>query len=151
MKKNMKVILLKDVANVGLEGEIKEVAIGYARNFLFPQKLAEEATTEAVKRIEIEQAKKAKAAEQDLATTEKLAASLEGQTVEIAAKANDQSVLYAAVPPAKIAAALKAIGFSVNKEMISAEHIKELGEHEIVINLNHGLEARITLIINPET
>ena len=147
----MKVILLKKVPELGDAGEIKEVAIGYARNFLLPQGLAQEATAQAIAIISAQQTKKAKEAEQDLVATEKLAAQLEGQVVEIAAKANEQGSLYAAVPPTKIAAALKAKGFVVEAEMIQAEHLKELGEQEVVINLAHRLEAKITLIINSET
>ena len=146
----MKVILLKDVEGLGIEGDVKEVTLGYSRNFLVPKGLAEEATEEKVKEIEAKKAKEAKTAEADLEKTEKLIQKLEGQTVEITAKASEEGTLYAAVSVAKIAEALKKLGFEVRKEQINAGHIKELGEHELVINLDHGLEARITLIINSE-
>jgi len=150
MRKTMKVILLKDVPELGVEGEVKEVALGYARNFLIPKGLAEEATEERIQEIEAKKAKEAKIAEADLEKTEKLVGQLEGQTVEITAKASEEGTLYGAVSAIKIAEALKKLGFEFNKEQINAGHIKELGEHELVINLDHGLEARITLIINSE-
>ena len=100
--------------------------------------------------IEARKEKEAKIAEADLLKTEQLGQKLEGQTVEISAKASEEGTLYAAVSPAKIAAALKEKGLEVRKDQIQASHIKELGEHEIKISLDHGLEARIALIINSE-
>src|SRR3989338_7774865 len=141
----MKVILLKKIKNLGDEGEVKEVALGHARNFLIPQGLATEATSRAVAEVE---AKKAKEAEAELAKIEDMVAKLEGRTVEVSAKANDEGTLYAAVSPAKVSAALKDMGFDVKKDQVKVEDLKELGEHEITLHLDHGLETRITLIIN---
>lgn len=146
----MKVILLQHVPSLGEKDEVKEVALGYARNFLIPKGLAEEATDQAIAEIEAKKAREAKEAEMDLVKTEQLVQKLEGQIIEITAKASEEGTLYAAILPARIAAVLKEKGFEVRKEQIEVGHIKELGEHEIVLNLDHGLEARITLIINPE-
>lgn len=146
----MRVILLKDVPNLGSKDDIKEVALGYARNFLFPQSFAVEATPEGIAELEARKAREEKVAEMDLEKTEQLVQQLEGQVVEVSAKASDEGTLYAAISPAKIAAALKAKGFDIFKDQIAAGHIKELGEHEVKINLDHGLEAVITLIINTE-
>ncbi|MFA6322696.1 MAG: 50S ribosomal protein L9 [Candidatus Buchananbacteria bacterium] len=146
----MKVILLKTIKNIGQEGDIKEVAIGYARNFLFPQKMAVEATADKIKEVEAKRAKKAQAAEADLVKAQELVNKLEGQAIEISARASDEGTLYGALPTAKIAAALKAKGFDIDKDSIKASHIKELGEHDVAIDLEHGLQARINLIINQE-
>ena len=150
MKKNMKVILLKKVNNLGEEGDVKEVAMGHARNFLIPQGLAVEATAEKIKEAEVKKAKAAKRAEADLEHTEATAVKLEGQVIEISAKASDEGTLYAAISPAKISAALKIKGFEVRKDQIKVADFKEVGEHEVVLSLDHGLEARITLVINSE-
>lgn len=146
----MKVILLKKVSSLGVPGDVKEVTLGYARNFLLPQGLAKEATSQAIAEVESIKQKAQKEAEMDLEKTEKLIQKLEGQMIEVTAKANEQGTLFAAISSAKIASALKAKGFDVRKEQIKAEHIKELGEHEVALELDHGLEARITLIINSE-
>ena len=146
----MKVILLKDVEGLGLEGDIKEVTLGYARNFLIPKGLVEEATEEKIKEIQAKKEKEAKEAEIDLVKTEQLAQKLEGQTVEVTVKASEEGTLYAAISPVKIAAALKEKGFALRPDQIEVSQIKETGEHEIVIKLGHNLEARIILIINPE-
>ncbi|MFA5022208.1 MAG: 50S ribosomal protein L9 [Patescibacteria group bacterium] len=150
MKKNVKVILVKDVPNLGKIGDVKEVAMGYARNFLMPNCLVIEATKQSLAEWEANKEKRAKEAETDLKNMEQLVQKLEGQVIEISAKASDEGTLYAAVSAAKIAAAMKEKGFNVDKNQISASHIKEVGEHEVLISLDHGLEARITLIINPE-
>lgn len=147
----MKVILLQNMPNLGDKDEIKEVAVGYARNFLIPQGLAQQATPQAIAELEARKEKEARQAEVDLAKTEQLAGKLEGQVIEITAKANEEGKLYAAISPTKITVALKEKGFEISPDKIQAEHIKELGEHEVVINLPHRLEARITLIINPES
>ena len=146
----MKVILLQTIKNVGQKGDIKEVTSGYARNFLFPQHLATEATQQAIKDVEAQKVKNKQASEQDLLKTESLAQKLDGQPVEITAKASKEGRLYAAVSAAKVSLALKERGFEVPKEHIETKHIKEVGEHEVLITFDHGLEAKITLIISAE-
>ncbi len=146
----MKVILLKNIKGLGNEGDIKEVAIGYARNYLFPQKLADEATAEKIKLAEEKMAKKAENAKAELEKYQALAAKLEGQSFEIPARASEEGTLYASLSAAKIAAVLKSKGFEVKKENIKASHIKELGEFEVKVDLDHGLEANIVLIITRE-
>lgn len=146
----MKVILLKNVPNLGQEGDVKEAAMGYARNFLFIKNLAAEATPEKIKEAEEKRAKRAEVAQLDLAAAQEMAKKLEGQVIEVPARASEEGTLYATMPAAKIAAVLKAKGFEIKKENIQSGHIKEIGEHTVKIDLDHGLEARITLIINPE-
>lgn len=146
----MKVILLKTVPKLGQRWDVKDVAMGYARNFLIPKGLVEEATPKALADLDARKTRAAAEAEADLLKMENTVAKLEGQVIELAAKASDEGTLYATVSPAKIAAALKEKGFSVSKDQIQSSHIKEIGEHIVVINLDHGLEARISLVINPE-
>lgn len=146
----MKVILLKDLPNLGQRGDIKEVNLGYARNYLIPQGFVKEATDAAIKDLEAQKEKEAKMAEADLEQMEKLASSLEGQIIEITTKASEEGTLYGAISPAKIVSALKEKGFEIRKDQIKTGHIKEVGEHEVAVDLDHGLEARITLIINSE-
>ena len=146
----MRIILLKDVKGLGRVGDVKEVAAGYARNFLIPQNLAAEATEQAIKDAEVKKQQAAANAEADLVKAEGMVSKLEGQIVEISAKASDEGTLYAAVSPAKIAGALSDKGFAVRKDQIVAKDIKEVGEHEVVVNLDHGLDARVTLVVSSE-
>jgi len=145
----MKVVLLKDVKGLGQIGDIKNVAAGYAGNFLLPQKLVRLATDDSVKEVEQDRVRQAKVAEKELVDTEKLASSLNSQVVKIVGKVNESGTLYAAVTSAKIASELKQRGFDVKKNQVMLpEPIKEEGEYPVTISLDHGLEAEITVIIN---
>lgn len=149
----MKVILLKDVKNVGKAWEIKDVSDGYARNFLFPNKLAQIATPDLIKRSETQKAEIIKKAEKDLEITEELASELDGFVIRIKAKANAEGKLFGSIKPEMIREALineKLNIGSIPAKNISAENIKETGEHKVTINLPHGLEAMIVVIVEGE-
>lgn len=146
----MKVILLKTVDKIGAKHDVKDVADGFARNFLFPKGLARPATEGAIKEIEAEKAAAEAEAELDLAKTEELVAAIDGQEVEIKAKASDDGTLYGAITPMKISKILQDKGFKVKKNQIKLEdNIKEAGEHDVTLDLAHGLEAKIKLIVVP--
>jgi large subunit ribosomal protein L9 len=143
----MKVILLKDVKGQGKKGEIIDVSDGYARNFLLANDLAKEGTVSNVKAVIEEQEKKTRLAVMDLLTTERLAARLEGYCLEIKAKANEDGRFYAAINAVAVAKKLKEKGFDVIKEQIQMlEPIKEEGEFEVIVALDHGLEAQISVV-----
>lgn len=145
----MKVILLKDVKGLGLKGQTKDVAEGYARNLLLPGKMVEIATSANIQKLAMEKVKQEKEANSDLLETEKLADKLNGLGIEINGKANEEGVLYASITQSKISGKLKELGLVVKKEQIFLpEHIKTVGEHNVKINLDHGLEAEITVLIS---
>ena len=122
----MKVILLKDVENLGKEGEVKEVADGYARNFLIPEKLAVAATEQAIKDSEARKQKKEKEAKMELEETQKLAEQLEGRELYIKVKEKDGK-LFGSVNEKVIAKALKDEGVIINPSAVKLdESIKEL-------------------------
>lgn len=144
----MKVILLKNIPGTGSAGEIKEVANGHAQNYLFPKKLAVPATDKNLQKIKEQQSRKSKDAEKDLLQTEKMANRLSGLALEIKGKINDSGRLYAAISSSMVAKKLKEKGFELNKKQIILEEpIKELGDYQIRIELDHGLEAEITLSV----
>jgi large subunit ribosomal protein L9 len=147
----MKVILIQDVEKLGKKFDVKEVADGFARNFLFPKGLAKPATEAALRELETEKATAEFAAELDLKKTEEMVAELDGQEIELQAKMGDDGKLYGSITPAKISKVLEAKGFEVKKKQIKmAESIKEVGEHEVSLELDHGLEAKIKVIITEE-
>ena len=147
----MKVILLEDVENVGKKFEVKEVADGYARNFLFPKDLAKPATDGALKQLKTEKETAAKMAELELAITQETVAAIDGQEIEILAKVDDKGKLYGSITPLKIANVLKNKGFEIKKSQIKLpESIKKAGEYDVVLELNHGLEAKIKIIITEQ-
>ncbi|PIU77943.1 MAG: 50S ribosomal protein L9 [Candidatus Moranbacteria bacterium CG_4_10_14_3_um_filter_44_15] len=147
----MKVILLQDVENLGKEGEVKEVADGFARNFLLPKKLAEIATDDAVKKAESKKQKKAEEAKTELEEVQKLAEQLEGRELYIKVKEEDGK-LFGSINEKTIAKTFKDEGLNINPENVKlAEPIKEMGEYDAQINLDHGLEANIRIILVSES
>ena len=147
----MKVILTKDVQNLGNNGDIKDVADGYARNFLIPGGSAKIATKNVIKQSEEIRVKRAKKSEESLKLAEKTASKLDGFVVKIKAKAEDNGKLYAAVRSEEISAYLIEKGFQINKDNIVIEKpIKEVGDYEVVINFEHGLEVRIKVVVESE-
>jgi len=146
----MKVVLLKDIENLGKEGEIKEVANGYARNFLLPKNLAELATEESMKKAEAKKAKGAEEAKTELEEAQKLAELLEGRELFIKVKEKDGK-LFGSVNEKTIAKTFKDEGLKVDPLNIKlTEPIKEVGEYDVAINLDHGLEANIRVILISE-
>ena len=147
----MKVILIKDVQNLGNVGDIKDMANGYARNFLIPGGYAEVVTKAAMEQAEKIKIKKEEQAKEDLTKAEGMAEKLEGVSVEIKAKTDESGKLYAAIKPEEISKELVAKGFNVNKNKIIIEKpIKEVGDYEVAINLDHGLEVRIEVMVGSE-
>ncbi|MBU2037237.1 50S ribosomal protein L9 [Patescibacteria group bacterium] len=144
----MKVILSQDVPKVGKINEVKEVADGYARNFLLANGLAKPATEAALAQLEILKADLARKAEADLKAQEEIATQIDGQEFEIIVKADAKGKLYGSLTPLKITKFLQEKGFEITKNNLKmAESIKTTGEHEIVLEMEHGLEAKIKLIV----
>jgi len=144
----MKVILLKDVDNIGKKFEIKSVADGYAKNFLIPKKLAQPATKNAEAWAKTQAEITSKQAEIELTKTQELASSMDGHEVTIEVKTGDQDQMFEAVSAQKIVEKMGEMGFAVQKEQIVIkEPLKQLGEFPIKIAFAHNLEAQIKLII----
>lgn len=147
----MKVILIKDVENLGGIGDVKEVANGYARNFLIPKGYVEIATKTAMEKAEKIKIKKEEQAKEDLMNAEGIAEKLEGVSVAIKAKADESGKLYAAIKPKEISKSLNDKGFKIDGDKIVIEEpIKEVGDYEVIINLEHGLETRIGVIVESD-
>ena len=147
----MKVILLKKVKGLGNKYDIKEVADGYARNFLLPQNLTEISTPERAAVMEERKAKEISDAQKDLEKTEALAEKLEMLEIAVKAKAQEDGTLYGSVHAKEISEAIKKHHINVDEKQISIKNpIKKLGDHEAIVNLNHGLEAPITVTVEIE-
>jgi len=145
----MKVILLKKIKEIGNIGDIKEVADGYALNFLIPQKIAEPAIAENIAKLKKHKEEAIKMAEEDLILAQKNVKKLQGIVVELKGKCSVDGKLYSSITPSIIAEKLKEKGVSIKKKQINLiKPIKELGEHSVFIVLNHGLEAEITVIVH---
>ena len=144
----MKVILLKDVKELGKEGEVVEVSDGHARNFLFPQNLAVSATADSLRKKNEKAEALTRKQQHEVSVVGDLATSLDGFEIILQAKVSDGGVLYAAVTGKAIADALKKEGLKVDPEWIQMVHpFKEPGEYPVSLSLPHGFEAEIKVII----
>ncbi len=145
----MRVLLLKDVKGLGHAGDIKDVAGGYAANYLIPNRLAQPYHEGMEKAVQ--QAKEAAARKQERknAEAQMLAAKLHGQTVVFKARAGEGERLYGSITAADIAEALSAtIGQPLDRKFIQLEHpIKSLGHHPVEIKLGSGLVATVTAVV----
>jgi len=145
----MKVIFLQDVPNVAQAGQVKEVADGYARNYLIPRKLAALAQPQAVSQIET----RAKKMEVRLTTEMKdLASHIEGKEVSLKAKAGAKDKLYGSITSADIAAELQNVtGLEIDKRKIELEEpIRQLGSYEIALKLGKDITPKIKVTVIEE-
>jgi large subunit ribosomal protein L9 len=145
----MEVLLLKDVAQLGQAGEIKQVAAGHARNYLFPRGLAVLATPGAIRQAEQQRTAEVTREEKALSEALALAQALDGQVVTFQARAGETERLYGSITSINIAEALEEkIGQEVDRRKIELEEpLKELGTHAITIRLAPEAEAKVTVII----
>lgn len=144
----MKVILQKDVKDVGKVGDLVNVAPGFARNFLFPRKLASEATEKRVTEWEhlkrVADAKKKKA----VAERQALLSKMNGVSVTFKVTAGDTDKLFGSITTTDISKKLDEKGFSVDRRDIHLEeHIKVLGNHKATVRMGEGQEADIQIVV----
>jgi large subunit ribosomal protein L9 len=138
------VILREDVAGVGKSGDLKQVKDGFARNFLFPRKLALEATTGNLKYVEAEAKKKAVKKDLEKKKAQELAARLANFSVTIAVEVNEDGKLYGSLSAQDIAKAVSAEGVDIDKGDIAMEApLKELGIFDLDIRLHQEVIAKI--------
>jgi len=145
----MKVIFLKDVPNVASAGEIKEVASGYGRNFLIPQKLALLVNPQAINLMATQRRVKARQQAESEAEFLELAQELDGREITLEARVGAQDHLYGSITNADIAAELQdSAGLVVDKRKIElAEPIRQLGSYEIVVKLAKDIVPKIRVTV----
>ena len=147
----MKVVLLKDVKNMGKRDDILNVSDGYARNFLYPQKLAAEATPGTLKEIERKRAAQdAREAEMKAEAMAK-AELLKNKVIVLQVKCGEKGRLYGSVTSAEVAEALeKQHGIKADKRKIDlGDPIRETGIREISVWLYSGITTKMKLDIQP--
>jgi large subunit ribosomal protein L9 len=148
----LKVVLLQDVPRLGKAGEVKEVADGYGRNFLFPKKLAALATRSAIKESEIQLQQQKQKQESLIAELAKLAQQIEGCTICFKAKVTGEDHLYGSIRDIDIVQELSKItGSDISKENVALEEpIRRLGSYEITVRLAPDLAPKITVTVEQE-
>lgn len=148
----MKVIFLEDVVKVARAGQTKDVADGYARNYLFPRKLAVLANSQAAASVEAHLKKVAKQRALEEAEMAEVAKKIAGLEITLRAKVGEKDRLYGSITGADIAAALsKAAGCEIDKRKIDlAEPIKQVGTCDVTVRFTHDITAVIKVNVISE-
>ena len=147
----MKVILQKDVKNLGKKGDAVEVSEGYARNYLVPRGLVVMATDANLRTLKQEQEAKQNRKEREKREATDLARKMSDMKVTIAAKAGDAGRIFGSVTSADIAAALERQGVKVDKRKIELkEPIKVLGEYKVDVRVYQETLATLTVKVTGE-
>jgi large subunit ribosomal protein L9 len=147
---SIEVILKEHVEHLGQRGEIVKVADGYARNFLFPRKLALKVTTENKRQIERERAKAEAREAEEVQLAQGLQRTLEAVELNIARRVGENETLYGSVTSTDIADALAARDLTVDRRKIQlADPLKTLGEHKVPVKLHREVTATLTVKIVP--
>ncbi len=147
----MKVILLDEVKGKGREGEVVDVARGFAVNYLFPRKLAVEATAGNLKQLDARKGNIAKRETARRAEAEALASAIAGKRIVVEAKAGEEGRLYGSVTSGMVAEAIAdQLGVDVEKRRLDIHgHIKSLGEHPVTVAVHENVKAELIVRIVP--
>jgi large subunit ribosomal protein L9 len=146
----MLVLLLKDVAGIGLAGDIKDVSGGHAKNYLFPKKLAVPASEGAQKQAQSIREAVERRQDRKLTEAKGLAARIDGQALTFKVRAGEGDRLYGSVTSGEIAEALSKVAKTeIERRQIELEHpIKSLGSHSVPVKIASGVTA--TVLVNVE-
>ena len=147
----MRIILKKDIDELGYEGDMADVAKGYARNYLIPKGFAVEATTQNLKTFEMQkrkiEVKRLKAREQ----AERLKEQIGGLVITFNQKAGEEGKLYGSVTGMDIAGELEKKGVVVDRRKIALDKpIKTLGEFAVPIKIFPKVTAMVKVVVEPE-
>ena len=145
----MKVILLGEIKGKGGEGDIVDVAQGYAENYLFPKKLAVAATKGELKQLEQRRNNIAKREEKRLADANALKAALDGQQVTVDVKVGDEGILFGSVTAAMVADAIKAqLDIDIDRKRVElGKPIKVAGAHTVPVSLYRDIRAEVVGLV----
>lgn len=148
----MKVILLQELKGRGAEGDVVDVARGFAVNYLLPRKVAIEATSGNLKQLEARMHNVRRRDEARLADASGLVEALEGKSVGIEAKVGDEGRLYGSITAQMIEDAIREqLGIEIDRRKIETHgHIKELGAHAVEVAIYREVKAHLTVNVVPE-
>jgi large subunit ribosomal protein L9 len=147
----MKIILTKDMENLGLAGDVKAVADGYGRNYLLPRKLAILATPYNLKKIAAIQEKAVEERNNRINNLKNIAEKVNGVELSFTRKVDSNEKMYGSISEIDIYNELNKLGLDVRKSNIVLEkHIKELGEFNVEINFAPEIKASIKILVGKE-
>ncbi len=144
----MKVVLIQDVKGLGKKGELVSTSDGYARNFLFPRKLAMEANSQAMSELKNREASEKHRIETEIAAAKASAAKLEGKTVKMTAKAGANGKLFGSVTSKDVAALISnQFGIQLDKRKVLVDDIKAFGTYPVEVKLYNGISASMFVMV----
>jgi len=147
----MRVVFLKDVKGKGKKGEVKNVADGYAHNFLIKNGFAVEASNQALSQLEGQKKLEEKNAAAELQAAKDLKDELEKLEVKIAAKSGEGGRLFGSISTKQIAASLqKEHGIKIDKRKMDCEGIRSLGYTNVPVKLHHDVKATLKVHVVEE-
>lgn len=146
----MKIILLENVDKLGKEGDLVDSKAGYARNYLFPRKLAVEATPENMENWKAMKEKEAADEAERVERAEEMKALFESKSVDLKAKGGENGKLFGAITAKDIAERMNDL-FDVKidkKKIVLPENIKSTGNHAVTVKLHGDIQANITVVVD---
>jgi large subunit ribosomal protein L9 len=147
----MDVILTKDVDKIGLRGDVVSVARGYARNFLFPRKLAEEATPARVAELQKRDSNRARQEAKTAEQAQSIAETLTKTVLRFEVKAGPTGSLFGSVTPTDIADEIwRTRKVRVDRRKIGVDNIKRIGRYDVPIDLFDGVRVEVKTLVAPE-
>lgn len=142
----MKVILNEDVKGLGKKGEMVNASDGYARNFLFPKKLAVEANATAVNELKNRESAKAHHIAEEKKLAEEYKSKIDGKEIVFHVKAGASGKLFGSITSKEVAAEIaKLLGSEVDKKKISVNEIKAYGEYTADVKFYNGITASVKI------
>ena len=145
----MKVILLKDVKGVGKKGDVINAADGYARNFLFPRKLAQEATDSSMHILQNQKEAERRKKLAEIEAAQQLANELKGKEITLTVKSGENGRLFGSITGKDIADELnKQTGLDIDKKKIVVDNIRQLGSYEVEVKLYPEISTKIKVTIS---
>ncbi len=141
----MKIVLLENVDHLGIAGDVKEVATGYARNFLLPQRKAVVAGDRQAKDLLKNISVKRQEAKAEIKKIQKTADLLDGKTIEFVVSVNEKGKLFASITAADVAKKMQ-----VETNILQMSPIKETGTHKVKVYFGHDIKANIEVVVMAE-
>jgi large subunit ribosomal protein L9 len=149
--RHVKLILTESVASLGEAGDLVDVKVGFARNYLLPKRKAILATESKVRELEHHKRVVMGKVAKEMKSLEAVRDRLQSTALEIAARVGDEGRLFGSVTVAQIAELLAEKGFEIERRRIALEEpIKEAGEHRVSIRLHRDVIAEVALTVRPE-
>ena len=147
----MRILLCEDIRGLGWLGDVVEVNAGYARNYLLPKGLGKPATDANLRSIAKEKTSRTEERKLEAEQLQKVAEAVEGAEAVVAAKANEQGVLFGSVSASQIAQNLREQGFEIADEFVDLhEHIKNVGTAQVKLTFAEDLTAMVSVVVVPE-